>query len=57
MEDTTMKKTYINPNIEVVKMQMNQHLLDASTGLSNSSASVSGGTYNNSLGHDDDFDW
>ena len=25
-----MKKTYINPNIEVVKLQMHQHLLDGS---------------------------
>ena len=25
-----MKKTYINPNMKVVKIQMHQHLLDAS---------------------------
>ena len=25
-----MKKTYINPNIEVVELQMTQHLLDGS---------------------------
>lgn len=53
-----MKKTYINPNIEVVQMKINQPLLDASNrDLSTDSASVSGGSYNNALGHDDDFDW
>ncbi len=53
-----MKKTYINPNIEVVQMKINQPLLDASDkGLSNTPASVSDGSYSNALGHDDDFDW
>ena len=27
-----MKKTYINPNIHVVMMKMNQHLLESSPG-------------------------
>ncbi len=27
-----MKKTYINPDIQVVMMKMNQHLLDGSPG-------------------------
>ena len=27
-----MKKTYINPDIQVIMMKMNQHLLDGSPG-------------------------
>lgn len=36
-----MKKTYINPNIEVVKMKINQHLLETSgqVGLKGGAAS------------------
>jgi len=53
MEDTAMKKTYINPNIEVIKMKMTQHLLDGSI-----NASISGTQSNESaLGHEFDFDF
>ena len=52
-----MKKTYINPNMEVVKIQMHQHLLDASIPLSNTPASKDGdGNYDKALGRDFDFD-
>ena len=50
-----MKKTYINPNIEVVKMKMHQHLLDGSPkegpGIGTS------GSAGDAEGHFDDFDW
>ena len=55
-----MKKTYINPNLEVVRLQMSQHLLDGSLTRTNTEASVNGeGEYTNDLGRygdlDDDF--
>lgn len=51
-----MKKTYINPNMEVVKIQMHQHLLDASIPLSNTPASKDGdGNYDKALGREFDF--
>lgn len=48
-----MKKTYINPELEVVKMKMNQHLLDGSPQL--------GGEYDHEhdgdpIGREFDFD-
>ena len=52
-----MKKTYINPEMEIVKVQTMQ-MLAASTELSNTEASVNGsGDYENALGHFDDNDW
>ena len=52
-----MKKTYINPNMEVVKIQMHQHLLDASNPLSNTPASKDGdGNYYKALGREFNFD-
>lgn len=49
-----MKKTYMNPTIEVVKMQIHQHLLDGST---QSVTLGSAGSANDAEGHGDDFDW
>ena len=51
-----MKKTYINPNMEVVKLQMHQHLLDGSLTVTFGSGTKTGG---DACGHenDDDFDW
>ena len=43
MEDTTMKKTYINPTLDVVEMKYTHQLL-------NGSGVLTGGV-------PDDFDW
>lgn len=49
-----MKKTYINPNIEVVKMNMNQQMLSGSLSKGSNPVSDPGKV----LGReDDDFDW
>ena len=49
-----MKKTYINPNIEVVKMNMHQQMLSGSLGKGSKPVTDS----NMVLGReDDDFDW
>ena len=48
-----MKKTYINPNIEVIKIQTQQMLADSltlGTGTTPTNPSASDA-------HDDDFDW
>ena len=49
-----MKKTYINPTLEIVKMNMHQQMLSGSK-----EAAIQSSTQDNSaaLGHDDDFDW
>lgn len=54
-----MKKTYINPNMNVVELRMNTSLLtvsgDGPTLNGGSNGTYSGGV---TLGsHDDDFDW
>jgi hypothetical protein len=49
-----MKKTYINPNMDVVKLQMHQHLLDGSLTVKFGDTTKGGGE---ACGHDDDFDW
>ena len=47
-----MKKTYINPELQVVKMKINQHLLDGSpNGLHEEQGSGS------ILGHENEFDF
>ena len=48
-----MKKTYINPNMEVVRLKTQQNL------LVESNISMGSGTKATSAadGHDDDFDW
>ena len=48
-----MKKTYINPNMEVVRLKIQQNL------LVESNLSMGEGTKATNLadGHDDDFDW
>lgn len=57
-----MKKTYINPAMEIVKVNMQQQILAGST-LSKSGdfGGASGGSSSNGIssadGHDDDFDW
>ncbi len=48
-----MKKTYINPNMEVVKMQINQHLLEGSLQVNFGSGTKGGG---DACGHDNDGD-
>lgn len=52
-----MKKTYINPNIEVVKMKISQPLLDASQGSLSISEGDRIGSSSDFGAHDDDFDW
>lgn len=52
-----MKKIYINPNMEIVKLHTTQMLaaspIDVTGENSLSSTSATGAA----LGHDDDFDW
>lgn len=57
MEDKVMKKTYINPNMLVVKLATQHHLLEASKGKLSVSESDRIGNSNDFGGHDDDFDW
>ena len=47
-----MKKTYNNPKLEVVKMRMNQYLLNGSPGAAHNE--VGNGSI---LGHGNDFDF
>lgn len=49
-----MKKTYINPNMKVVKMQIHQHLLDVS-GFNNQ-LNTTGGSGSSALGREFDFE-
>lgn len=49
-----MKKTYINPEIEVVKMKIQQHLLEGSITVETGSTPTDPGS---SDGHFDEFDW
>ena len=51
-----MKKTYINPTMEVVKLQMHQQMLAGSPIQSSDSADVTGDGNYNSLGREYDFD-
>ncbi len=48
-----MKKTYINPNIEVVEIQIQQQMLAGSTVPTGTTPTDPG----DSDGHFDDFDW
>ena len=55
-----MKKEYINPNIEVIKMKMNQHLLEASNRtIVNETATKTGDYYDEArffdFGEDDEY--
>ena len=53
-----MKKTYINPNIEVVKIQTSGMLAVSKSGISDSGVTPQGGdAISAGMGHDDDFDW
>ena len=51
-----MKKTYINPSMEVVKLQMHQQMLAGSPLQDSTPAEVNGDGNYNSLGRDFDFD-
>ena len=58
MEDITMKKTYINPNIEVVKINMHQQMLSGSPSSQTLDKGATQITGSGDIGaHDDDFDW
>ena len=53
-----MKKTYINPALEVVKINIHQQMLSgspASQTLDKGATPISSGSEIG--GHDDDFDW
>ena len=50
-----MKKTYINPNIEVVKIGTQQMLAASDRGIANEGASKTGDYYDDA--HSTDFDW
>ena len=50
-----MKKTYMNPELKVVRLKARQQMLAGSLQMINEDASSSAGYYN-SLGRDFDFD-
>jgi len=56
MENTTMKKTYINPKLEVVKIAVHQMLAASPDGFDNS-IDTTGGDGNDALTRDIDEDW
>ena len=59
MESTTMKKTYIIPNVEVVKIATQQMLAVSNPSIENEVAEKSGDYYNDSryFDFDDEEDW
>jgi hypothetical protein len=57
MEDTTMKKTYINPEVEVIKLASQMQILNGSGVLT---GGVPGEEYTDtdvSFGREEDFDF
>ena len=52
MEDAKMKKTYINPTLEVLKIATQQMLCESQVSLSSDRQSL-----DLADGHSDDFDW
>lgn len=57
MESTTMKKTYMKPELEAMDLKMNTSILAGSLARNNDTdAPVSGDDYE-SLGHYDEYDW
>ena len=53
-----MKKTYITPNIEVVKINMHQQMLSGSPSSQTLDKGATQITGSGDIGaHDDDFDW
>ena len=56
MEDTTMKKTYIIPELVAISLKMNQHLLDGSPTIQKSGEAGEGSFGSGSnLGRSFDF--
>ncbi len=57
MEDITMKKLYINPTIEIIKVTTQKMLAGSGTdrSITNSDAGTTGGYYDDA--HGTDFDW
>ena len=51
-----MKKTYSNPTMEVVKLQMHQQMLAGSLDITNNEATQTDGVYNDARGYDFDDD-
>lgn len=51
-----MKKTYINPELEVVKIAIQQMLAASPDGFAKS-IDTTGGSGEDALGHDDEYDW
>ena len=56
MEDTTMKKKYFSPELEVVKVATQQMLAASTQSMGIGSGTQDGGNAC-SPGMDDDFDW
>ena len=56
MEDATMKKTYINPVMQVIKIETQQMLAVSNPNVSVGSGSVGAGDVD-APGMDDDMDW
>lgn len=52
-----MKKTYITPDMEVVDIQISQHLMAGSIAGSNVYTDTDAGADVVGLGHEDDFDF
>ena len=58
MESTTMKKAYINPEIEVIKMKTQQQMLAGSVGDPEDGPGAGDpGDAGGAEGHFDGFDW
>ena len=55
MESTIMKKTYINPTLEVVQIQTQQMLAASDTNMSITSTPVASGTEGDA--REDGYDW
>ena len=55
MESTIMKKTYINPTLEVVKIQTQQMLAVSARGIEDEVAGKTGDYYDDARG--DGYDW
>lgn len=57
MEDTKMKKEYINPTIEVVKIGMQQVIAASPLNMGGENPLSSENATGDALGKEDEFDW
>ena len=57
MEDTTMKKVYSNPTIEVIKIGIQQVIAASPLDMGGENPLSSENATGDALGHGDEFDW